>query len=54
MDYRGKIALLQKQIDDLKTQQRAEQVKLLTAEQKAPLLKGLTGESKEKVKASDK
>lgn len=54
MDYRGKIAALQKQIDDLKAQERAEQVKLLTDAQKAILLKGLTGESKEKPKTSDK
>jgi hypothetical protein len=45
-DYGVKIAALQKQIDDLKVQLRAEQVKVLTDDQKAILLKGLTGEDK--------
>jgi hypothetical protein len=53
MDYRARIAVLEKQIDDLKAQQRVEQVKVLTSDQKAMLLKGLTGETKDKAPAKD-
>jgi hypothetical protein len=54
VDYDKKISALQSQIDDLKSQRRAEQVKVLTDAQKAILLKGLTGDEKDKKDSADK
>jgi hypothetical protein len=54
VDYDKKISALQSQIDDLKSQRRAEQVKVLTDAQKAILLKGLTGDDKDKKDSADK
>jgi hypothetical protein len=55
VEYGMRIAALQKQMDELKSQRRAEQVKFLTDEQKAILLKGLTGDEKTPAKdAKDK
>jgi hypothetical protein len=53
-DFNAKIASLQKQIDDLKVQRLAEQVKVLSNAQKAILLKGLTGEAKKEAPSKDK
>ena len=53
VEYDRKISALQAQINDLKAQRKAEQVKVLTDAQKAILLKGLTGESKDAAPPKD-
>jgi len=48
-DYKDKIDELNKKVGELKAQERADMIKVLTDEQKALYLKGLTGEdSKDK------
>jgi hypothetical protein len=54
-DYKSKIDELQKKIGDLKAQEKADMVKVLTDDQKAQYLKGLTGEdTKDKAPPKDK
>jgi hypothetical protein len=54
-DYKDKIDELNKKVGELKAQERADMIKVLTDEQKALYLKGLTGEdSKEKKVDKDK
>jgi hypothetical protein len=43
-DYKGKIVVLQRKIDDLKSAEKSDMIKVLTDEQKALYLKNLTGD----------
>jgi Spy/CpxP family protein refolding chaperone len=53
-NYQGKINALEKQIEDLKTQRRTDQVKVLTEEQKEKLRKILLGEKTKTPPTKDK
>jgi hypothetical protein len=54
-DYNGKIVALQRKIDELKSAEKSDMIKVLTDEQKALYLKNLTGDDgKDKAKDKDK